>query len=178
MLNSVEALASELFPTRLTRVLAVDNTSAGAMLAEGPGSQRTRHLKIRANYVRQAVEQGRLIVHHSPGFMQLADLSTKMQSKVRLHHLLQLWGFVGFAIDAIKEFKMKVLSFLLVLAHCMCPSRAQQPKRAKDPLPEAGWDELDVLDYISACCIVLGAHEMGVPCCSSLLEADQEDPEA
>ena len=144
LLNSVEALVSEIFPAGVLRVLAVDNTSAAAMLAGGPGSQRTRHLKIRANYVREAVEQGRLVVRHTPGTLQLADLSTKMQSKVRLHQLLQLWGFVGFAVEAIKEFKMKVLSFLLVLAQCVCPSRAHgdHEEVVKEPLPGTGWEEL------------------------------------
>ncbi|CAE7212420.1 TY2B-DR3 [Symbiodinium microadriaticum] len=157
LLNSVEALAAELFPAGLIWVLAVDNTSAAAMLAGGPGSQRTRHLKIRANYVREAVEQGRLIVRHTPGSLQLADLSTKMQSKVRLHQLLQLWGFIGFAVDAIKEFKMKVLSFLLVLAQCVCPTRAQQDelKQAKDPLPGTGWDELLLMCLITSVFAVL-----------------------
>ena len=73
-LNSAYALASELYPQGVSRVLAVDNTSAAAMLAGGHGSQRTRHLKIRANYVREAVEEGRLTVRHTPGSEQLADL--------------------------------------------------------------------------------------------------------
>ena len=95
LLNSVYALVLELYPKDVKRVLAVNNTGAAAMLAGGHGSQRTRHLKIRANYVREAVDEGRLVVRHTPGSEQLADLSTKMQSKLRLQQLLGLWGFVA-----------------------------------------------------------------------------------
>ena len=89
LLNSVYALLSEVWPG-FQRVLAVDNTSAASMLSGGPGSQRTRHLKIRASYVREAVENGDLMIRHTPGAVQLADFSTKMQPKLRLHHLLRL----------------------------------------------------------------------------------------
>ena len=154
LLNSVEALAVELFPTGLVCVLAVDNTSAAAMLAGGPGSQRTRHLKIRANYVREAVEQGRLTVRHTPGSMQLADLSTKMQSKLRLHQLLQLWGFVGFATNLLQVMKLKLLAALIVIAQCICPARAQETVR-KDPLPSTTWDEMVIVMLVVAFVAVL-----------------------
>ena len=154
LLKSVQALVAELFPTALTCVLAVDNTSAAAMLAGGPGSQRTRHLKIRANYVREEVEQGRLIVCHTPGSMQLADLSTKMQSKLRLHQLLQLWGFVGFATNVLQEMKLKILAALMVLAQCICPARAQA-NESKEPLPTTTWDEAVVMMVVVAIVAVL-----------------------
>ena len=154
LLKSVQALVAELFPTALTCVLAVDNTSAAAMLAGGPGSQRTRHLKIRANYVREEVEQGRLIVRHTPGSMQLADLSTKMQSKLRLHQLLQLWGFVGLATNVLQEMKLKILAALMVLAQCICPARAQADEH-KEPLPKTTWDEAMVMMVVVAIVAVL-----------------------
>ncbi|CAE7296758.1 RE1, partial [Symbiodinium microadriaticum] len=144
LLNSVEALAAELLPTGLVRVLAVDNTSAAAMLAGGPGSQRTRHLKIRANYVREAVEQGRLVVRHMPGSRQLADLSTKMQTKVRLQQLLGLWGFVGFSVNLLETVKLKLLAVLMIIAQCICPARGEEVV-AKDPLPSTTWDEVAIM---------------------------------
>ena len=144
LLNSVEALAAELLPTGLVRVLVVDNTSAAAMLAGGPGSQRTRHLKIRANYVREAVEQGRLVVRHMPGSRQLADLSTKMQTKVRLQQLLGLWGFVGFSVNLLETVKLKLLAVLMIIAQCICPARGEEVV-AKDPLPSTTWDEVAIM---------------------------------
>ena len=142
LLNSVYALVAELYPQGVKRVLAVDNTSAAAMLAGGHGSQRTRHLKIRANYVREAVEEGRLTVRHTPGSEQLADLSTKMQSKLRLHQLLGLWGFVGLAMNFVQSMKLKLLAAMMMLAQCVCPARGDD---GKDPLPTTGWGELFIL---------------------------------
>ncbi|CAE7828798.1 RE1 [Symbiodinium sp. CCMP2592] len=146
LLNSVYALLAEVYPTQVKRILAVDNTSAAAMLAGGHGSQRTRHLKIRANYVREAVEEGNFEIRHTPGSEQLADLSTKMQSKLRLHQLLQLWGFVGFASNVVQAMKLKLLSVLMVLAQCVCPARGHRDE-AKEPLPATTWEELLVMMF-------------------------------
>eukprot|EP00439_Symbiodinium_sp_Y106_P050041 s545_g6.t1 len=133
LLNSVYALLAEVYPQQVRRVLAVDNTSAAAMLAGGHGSQRTRHLKIRASYVREAVEEGSLEVRHTPGCDQLADLSTKMQSKIRLHQLLQLWGFVGFAGNVVQAVKLKLLAVLMMLAQCVCPARGHELETKEPP---------------------------------------------
>ena len=154
LLNSVYALLAELCPQGVCRVLAVDNTSAASMLGGGHGSQRTRHLKIRAHYVREAVEAGELVIRHTPGSEQLADLSTKMQSKLRLQQLLRLWGFVGVAFDHLQVMKLKLLTVFMMLAQCVCPSRAQE-QRTKDPLPATTWDETLFLLVVVAVVAVL-----------------------
>ncbi|CAE7769634.1 GIP [Symbiodinium sp. CCMP2592] len=141
LLSSIHALLDEVCPGRFVRILAVDNQSAVSMCAGGPGSQRTRHLKIRANYVRESVENGTLVVRHVPGDLQLADLATKVQPKLRLQRLLQLWGFVGFATEWIKELKLKLMMILVTIAQCVCPARGAELE-SKDPLPTTGWDEL------------------------------------
>ena len=64
-------------PGDVTRPLGVDKMSAVAMRNGGHGIQRNRHLKIRANFLREGVEQGRSEVHHTPGEVRLADLATK-----------------------------------------------------------------------------------------------------
>ncbi|CAE7610958.1 Lgr4 [Symbiodinium sp. CCMP2592] len=153
LLNSVYALLAEVYPCQVRRVLAVDNTSAAAMLAGGHGSQRTRHLKIRANYVREAVEEGNLEIRHTPGSEQLADLSTKMQSKIRLQQLLRLWGFVGLAANVIQTMKIKLLAALMMLAQCVCPARGQGVE-SKDPLPVSTWDELLIMLVLIAFVVV------------------------
>ena len=68
----------------------MDNLSAVSMIGGGHGSQRTRHLKVRAAYLREAVELGRLLAKHTPGKFQLADLATKLVTKTKLHQLLEL----------------------------------------------------------------------------------------
>ena len=74
--QSVEALIKELWDDPVKLTLHVDNTAAIA-LAEGGGSQRTRHLRVRACYLRDQLEQNHLEVLHCPGEVQLADALTK-----------------------------------------------------------------------------------------------------
>ena len=49
--QSLEALVNELTPGPIRKRLQVDNTAA-ICLAEGGGSQRTRHLKVRRNFLK------------------------------------------------------------------------------------------------------------------------------
>ena len=112
----------EVCPGKYSKVLAIDNTSAVAMCSGGPGSQRTRHLKIRASYIRESVSEGRLTIRHTPGDLQLADLATKLQPKVRLWRLLTLWGFVGDRLtEMLNAFKDKLLSVVVVLSALLVP---------------------------------------------------------
>ena len=66
----------------------VDNLAA-ISLAEGSGSQRTRHLRVRSNFVKELVDQGDLEVEHCPGEYQLADILTKVLPGPR--HLTLSW---------------------------------------------------------------------------------------
>ncbi|CAE7200213.1 RE1 [Symbiodinium microadriaticum] len=160
LLEGVYALANEVLPGRYCRVLAVDNTSAVAMLTGGHGSQRTRHLKIRANYVREAVEQGWLVVRHVEGDQQLADLATKLQPRLRLQQLLRLWNFTGSCISsALMTMQAKVLMILATLASLVCPTRAEDTSRTKDPVPVASWDELLIFVMMIAL-IAVGVWEL------------------
>ena len=141
-LEAIHALIEEILPGTYGKTLAIDNTSAEAMLAGGPGSQRTRHLKIRANYVREAVEEGRMRIRHVSGQGQLADLATKMQPRLRLHQLRRLWGFMGSClVETLQVMKLCVVMILAMISSLVCPSRAQL-QDFKEPVKAAGWDEL------------------------------------
>ena len=118
LLESLFAVVDEIEPGVYERVLAIDNSSAVAMCQGGAGSQRTRHLKVRAQYIREAVASGRLRVKHTPGATQLADLATKAMTKERLWELLGLWGFIGGKVARVLEainLKMMVFMMMLVL---------------------------------------------------------------
>ena len=122
LLESVSSVLEEVCPGNYSKVLAIDNKSAVAMCSGGPGSQRTRHLKIRASYIRESVSEGRLTIRHTPGDLQLADLATKLQPKVRLWRLLTLWGFVGDRLtEMLNAFKAKLLSVVVVLSALLVP---------------------------------------------------------
>ncbi|CAE7884617.1 RE1 [Symbiodinium sp. KB8] len=81
LLQSVSAILREIGVGPFDQELAIDNSSAVAMCTGGPGSQRTRHLKVRASCIREAVASGQLIVRHTPNEEQLADLATKLVTK-------------------------------------------------------------------------------------------------
>ena len=70
-------------------VVLVDNTAALGLASEAPGSWKTRHLKVRARYLRQ--ETGRLQLRHVPGEDQAADMGTKPLAAPRLETLKRLW---------------------------------------------------------------------------------------
>ena len=143
LLEAIHALIEEILPGTYGKTLAIDNTSAEAMLAGGPGSQRTRHLKTRANYVREAVEEGRMRIRHVSGQGQLADLATKMQPRLRLHQLLRLWGFMGSClVETLQVMKLRVVMILAMILFVGVVPQEHNYKDFKEPVKAAGWDEL------------------------------------
>ena len=65
-LQSAEAMLSDFGITGLDKTLRVDSQSALA-IAVGQGSWRTRHLRVRANYLREQYESGEIIPVYCPG---------------------------------------------------------------------------------------------------------------
>ena len=143
----------------LMEALAIDNSSAASMCAGGAGSQRTRRLKIRANYIREATQAGTLSVRHTPGEYQLADLATKLQPKLRLWRLLTLWGFVGERLSAmVKTLKIQLMSVVLLLSSLFVPVEGAGTSPVKQPLAKTGWEELCFL-LVVTCVAVIGIWE-------------------
>ena len=104
-------------------------------------------MKVRASYVREAVAEGRLIVRHTPGEEQLADLATKLVTKDRLWKLLGLWGFVGGRLaKMINALKMKMMAFALMLISLVKPADGRTLENPdKEAIQVTGWDELMVM---------------------------------
>ena len=75
-LQSTEAMLSDLAVVGLSKTLRVDSQSALA-IAIGQGSWRTRHLRVRASYLREQYEAGHIVPEYVPGAEQAADLLTK-----------------------------------------------------------------------------------------------------
>ena len=143
LLESLFAVVDEIEPGVYSRVLAIDNSSAVAMCQGGHGSQRTRHLKVRAQYIR-AVRSGRLKVKHTPGEVQLADLATKMVTQERLWELLGLWGCIGGKVArAWDKLKIKMLIFAMMVVSMVMPAAGSSTTRAeKEAIQISGFDEL------------------------------------
>ena len=84
--EGIACLCDEFAGHRLERVLRVDNQVSTAMLQGGPGSRRTRHLKVLSAYIMEHVE-GLLTSKFVEGQRQLVDLATKPHPKARLWEL-------------------------------------------------------------------------------------------
>ena len=86
-------MISELFEDEVKKELKVDNVAA-ITLAEGGGSQRTRHLRVRANFLKEMIDRNCLKVTHCPGEVQLADTLTKALAAPRLECLNEMLGVI------------------------------------------------------------------------------------
>ena len=162
LLESISSVLQEIEPNAFDRVLAIDNSSAVSMCNGGPGSQRTRHLKVRASFIREAVSSGRLTVRHTPGELQLADLATKLVSKERLWTLLGLWGFVGGKVSRVVEaVKLKMMTFVLTLLSMITSVDGREAENSdKEAIPVSGIDELMVVGIL-VCIAAIALWELG-----------------
>ena len=75
---------------RSNRMAFTDSQSAMVILATDGGSWRTRHLRTRAAFARQAVQRGDWGIVHVPGEKQIADIGTKALTNLRLQFLKDL----------------------------------------------------------------------------------------
>ena len=91
-LLGTETLLRDLSYEPQTKAIYVDLTSALA-LSEGSGSWRTRHLRVKAEWLCEKLNAGEFEVHHCEGRVQLADLLTKAMPWSRIREMLLLWGF-------------------------------------------------------------------------------------
>ncbi|CAE7495091.1 RE2 [Symbiodinium sp. CCMP2592] len=78
----------------LSLYLHIDNQSAVMLLQGSSGSWRTRHLRLRSNFVKEKIQHKELQVVFEPGISQRADLGTKPLPKDRMAQLLRLWNVV------------------------------------------------------------------------------------
>ena len=98
-LQSAEAMLSDCGITGLDKTIRVDSQSALA-IAVGQGSWRTRHLRVRANYLREQYESGEIIPVYCPGAEQAADLLTKALAAARITELAVIWGLLDHSLVA------------------------------------------------------------------------------
>ena len=84
-------IVSELFQD-IKKFAWSDSQSALAILVNEGGNWRTRHLRMRAAYTRQAVHSGEWGVGHLPGDRMVADIGTKALASQRIDVLKQHLG--------------------------------------------------------------------------------------
>ncbi|OLP98027.1 Retrovirus-related Pol polyprotein from transposon TNT 1-94 [Symbiodinium microadriaticum] len=91
MTYSTKCLIEELLGKQLPIRLHIDNSAAISLMTTAAGSWRTRHLRLRANWVREKINLRDIYVKHEPGETQRADIGTKPFTKDRLAQLKELW---------------------------------------------------------------------------------------
>ena len=160
---------------RFPRRLLVDNASAVAMITGGPGSWRTRHLKVRSAKIREQVETAALFVEHVGGDGQLADLDTKMHGKVRLWELLALWSFRGLPEEAVQALQMKSLYLACLIWAMMIQPSTAAAENASAKIQVAGIDELLIVTVL-VCITAVVMWELGKNAVKWLLKACRESP--
>ncbi|CAE7035047.1 unnamed protein product [Symbiodinium sp. CCMP2592] len=94
MAYGISAITEELHHVPAEIVVKVDNSAAVGLSNEAGGSWKTRHLKVRAYHLREAVHLRELRIEHIAGKLQLGDLGTKAFNRPRLVELLNLWGLL------------------------------------------------------------------------------------
>ena len=157
LLENTAVLLDELLQTRVRRTLCVDNTAATAMIQGGPGSWRTRHLKVRSSYLIQRVHDQELHVEHVDGIKQRADLSTKCHSKARLYTLLKLWRFERLPpeAEAFLVARMTAIVCMIKMLESLPKVTAVTSDEAKDAVKVAGVDELVIVTVLACAAAIL-----------------------
>ena len=88
----LSSFVEELQASKPLHGLRVDNQAAVGLTTESVGTWKTRHLRVRAFALREAVRTGELNISHVEGLRQLGDLGTKCFHRPRLEQLRDLWG--------------------------------------------------------------------------------------
>ncbi|CAE7041783.1 GIP [Symbiodinium sp. CCMP2592] len=151
MARSLQAILHQIDPARPMLTLGIDNQAAIAIASPSTtASWRTRHLRVRAAYLHEQIEEKMITLRYVPGKDQWADLLTKSFPRQRLQELTALWGFVDLAKTSI----MKAMLLCLMLQ----AARAQEDEQ-EEPLALTTSFELYVM--IAVFGIAMGAADSG-----------------
>ena len=104
--EAVYVLVKEVFK-KVRRVLWSDSQSAISILTTEGGNWRTRRLKMRSSYARQAVMRGEWQVGHKPGEVMIADIGTKALASTRFEKLKELMNMKRIDLEATEDEEKK-----------------------------------------------------------------------
>ncbi|CAE7274859.1 RE1 [Symbiodinium sp. CCMP2592] len=147
----VSALLSELSWDPVMH-LRIDNAAAQGLASESPGTWKTRHLRIRARFLRQEVAAQRLVISHVCGSLQKADLGTKGFDLPKFKTLMDLWQIVPGTIQGATKAALRTLrttnqsGMLLFVVICLCLVKGVQ---GKEDLPLDGSMEFYFVAVVS-----------------------------
>ena len=140
-LEGIAVYIEEFSGKRAEREILVDNCAAIALSNQAPGCWRSRHLKIKAQYLRQQTSEGNLTIRHIPGTLQLADLGTKCFSLARLRELVRLWGLMPEEEQGAQPKPLDASMARLVYMGILLGAPTTVLGKVKEPLPlEYPWE--------------------------------------
>ncbi|CAE7771672.1 GIP [Symbiodinium pilosum] len=161
-LRALEPLAREIHGAPVTMQMHSGSQAAIAICSTQANNWRARHLRIRASYVREALESGSYTLHHVNGASMKADIGTKPLPGPRFHQLVTALGMAEQPVTRAKrlavgdgsvEEKIKILLTCLVVASLLEPVEAQTG--SSQGLGDRDWQFL--FGYVDDVAIV--AHE-------------------
>ena len=120
--SGVSDLLSELMLDPVMH-LHIDNAATQGLAGEAPGTWKTRHLRIRARFLRQEVAAQRLVISHVSGNLQKADLGTKGFDLPKFKALMDLWQIVPCSFKEAAGAALRVTNqrrFLMFIIVCCC----------------------------------------------------------
>ena len=150
----VAALLSELQLNPVMH-LRIDNAAAQGLASESPGTWKTRHLRIRAKFLRQEVAAQRLVISHVCGSLQKADLGTKGFDLPKFKMLMDLWQIVPCVAQEATNAALRAMrvsnrnGMLLFMIICVCLIKGAQGE--KEDLPIDG--SLEFYGVLAVCVI-------------------------
>ena len=89
--ESISVILEEIYD-EVEKIAWSDSQAAVSIMTSEGGSWRTRHLRMKAAYARQAILQGLWCLNHMAGLTLVADVGTKAVSASRLEDLKVLMG--------------------------------------------------------------------------------------
>ena len=156
-LRALEPLVAEITGGAVPLRMHSDSQAAIAICNTTSNNWRTRHLRLRANYIKEALESGRYSLHHVCGDSMRADLGTKPLPSTRFHQLATLLGLgepgeaaqKGNVVDGSLEERIKALLVCLMVASLVAPTEGT--RHSTQTLSEADWKFLGVLAVLVVC---------------------------
>ena len=161
-LQALEPLVAEIQGSPPTIQMHSDSQAAIAICSTSSSNWRTRHLRLRASYIKEMLESGKYGLHHVKGEAMKADIGTKPLPSPRFQQLVESLGMLEpnvveaekiRRLDCNLEEKVKVLITCLVVASLLSPVDAHRTTGPVDEgLGTSNWQFLLGIIVVTICC--------------------------
>ena len=161
-LQALEPLVTEILGSSPAIQMHSDSQAAIAICTTLSSNWRTRHLRLRASYIKEMLESGRYGLHHVSGASMKADIGTKPLPAPRFQQLVESLGMtepvLGVAkrvqvVDGTLDERVRALLTCLVVASLLSPAEADDHGDGDNgALGSQNWQFLVGLIVVTVCC--------------------------